>query len=223
MRHQISKKILLYIFFLVLFGTLTNKNLKNFEFPKINSIEITGFDENENNLLKNIEYLRLRNLFFLSKNEISEILNSYHLIEKYSIFKQYPSSLKIKIKKTDFLANVQKEGKIFYYGSNGKFIETDKFLSDIPFIFGSFDRNQFFILKKIIDNSNLNYSEIKNMFSFPSGRWDIETNSGILIRLPKNNLKESFNFSVNLLNDKDFKNIKLIDLRQNNQIILNDR
>ena len=65
MRHQISKKILLYIFFLILFGTLTNKNLNNFQFPKINSIEITGFDENENNLLKNIEYLRLRNLFFL--------------------------------------------------------------------------------------------------------------------------------------------------------------
>ena len=40
-------------------------------------------------------------------------------------------------------------------------------------------------LKKAIDQTNFDYDEIKSLFSFQSGRWDIETRSGLLIRLPE--------------------------------------
>ena len=54
----------------------------------------------------------------------------------------------------------------------------------------------FFELKKIIDNSNFKFKEIKNLFFFPSGRWDIETHNGVLIKLPKNNIKQLIKLSI---------------------------
>ena len=44
---------------------------------------------------------------------------------------------------------------------------------------------EFFKLKEIIDNSNFDYNEIKKLYFFPSKRWDIETKTGQLIKLPK--------------------------------------
>ena len=39
-------------------------------------------------------------------------------------------------------------------------------------------------------NQNFEFNEIKNLFYFKSGRWDIETHSGLKIKLPKNNIKD---------------------------------
>ena len=60
------------------------------------------------------------------------------------------------------------------------------------------------------------------MFFFPSKRWDIEIKNGIIIKLPKSNVKKSLNQSFEVLNDEKFKNIKIIDIRIKNQIILNE-
>jgi cell division protein FtsQ len=40
-------------------------------------------------------------------------LKSNSIIEKYSIFKRYPSSLDINIEKTKFLARIIKDGQFF--------------------------------------------------------------------------------------------------------------
>ena len=50
----------------------------------------------------------------------------------------------------------------------------------------------------------------------------METYSGTLIRLPKNKLKEKIELSNIILKDNKFENINLIDLRQENQIIINE-
>ena len=41
----------------------------------------------------------------------------------------------------------------------------------------------------MIDNSNFDYGNIKNLFYFKSGRWDIEMESGLILKLPKKILK----------------------------------
>ena len=43
------------------------------------------------------------------------------------------------------------------------------------------------------------------MFFFPSKRWDIEIKNGIIIKLPKSNVKKSLNQSFEVLNDEKFK------------------
>ncbi len=217
-----SKKILLYFFLFLLIGTINNKNLNNLEFAKIENINVSGLNDKDNReLINNLDILKIENLFFLDKRKLTETINSNNLIEGYSVFKIYPSEINIQVDQTNFLAQLKRDNENFLIGSNGKLIKTISFKSDIPFVFGDFDKENFFKLKKAIDDSSFKYEKIKNLYFFPSGRWDIETNTGLLIKLPTNNLNKSFDLLINFLNEENELEINRIDLRQKNQIVIN--
>ena len=127
----------------------------------------------------------------------------------------------VKIKRTKFLAVTKKDGDNFYIGSNGNFIKAQNNLDGLPIIFGNVDVNEFLKLKNLIDSSIFDFSDVKNLYYFKSKRWDIETKEGLLFKLPQDNLDKSFELLMNILDKKDLQNINVIDLRQNNQIILN--
>ena len=222
MLQRINKKIIFYIFLVIILGTLNNKNLKNFDIPKINIVDIEGIEFNDDEYSKIKNLMKLNNLLFIQKSQIKEILNSNNLIEKYEVFKRYPSSIEIKIEKTNFLASTNINGKNYLVGSNGKFINTKEYSQNLPFVFGNFKTEQFLELKNIILQSEFKYNKIKNFYYFPSGRWDIEMNSGVLIKLPITGIKESLNLSIDLFNDTEFSDIKILDIRQKNQIVIND-
>ena len=222
MHLQINKKIYFYFFLFIILGTFNNKNFNTFNFPKIVSLKIYGLQKIDDEFVKSLEFFKLSNIFFINKFEIEKVLETNNLIEEYKIFKKYPSILEIEIIETKFLAKTNKGKEIFFVGSNGKLIKSKNETTSLPFIFGDFDINSFLDLKKIIDNSNLNFKEIKNLYFFPSGRWDIEILSGILIKLPNQNIKESLDLSLDLIDNKKFNNIKMIDIRQKNQVIINE-
>ena len=222
MLQQINKKIIFYISLVIILGTFNNKNLKNFDLPKINMVNIEGIEFNDNEYLKIMNLIKLNNLLSIQKSQIKEILNSNNLIEEYEVFKKYPSSIEIKIEKTNFLASTNINGKNYLVGSNGKFINTKDYSQNLPFIFGNFEIEKFLEFKNIILQTDFKYNNIKNFYYFPSGRWDIEMTSGVLIKLPITGIKESLNLSIDLLEDKEFSNIKILDIRQKNQIVIND-
>jgi len=223
MPQQKSKKILIYLFLFLIVGTLNNKNFYSSNLFKINLISIKGLDEKNNyQLARSLNFLKNDNLFFLKKKEIKKIIDKNNLVESYSVLKIYPSSLNIILDKTKFLAKLKKDNGIFLLGSNGKLtIEDLNKDNSLPFIFGDFKIEDFFKLKKAIDETNFKYKEIKSLYSYKSGRWDIELNNGILIKLPKERLRNSFELIKSFLNKNDTKRIKKIDLRQYNQIIIN--
>ena len=224
MQKQISKKIFVYFFLFLLLGTINNKYFLELKNNKIQNINISGLDEIENTkLLRNLESLNLQNIFFLEKNEIQKKLDSIDIIHDYSVLKTYPSSLNIKINKTKFLANVTSENKIFLLGANGKLIETNNYKKDLPNIFGKYDKDSFFNLLKSINNSKFGLKNIKNLYFFKSKRWDIETNSGTLIRLPKYDLEKSLNLSLEIMESSQFNKISILDLRQKNQVIIDGK
>ena len=219
---QKNKKIILYLFLFLIIGTLNNRNLTNENFLKDININVTGLDEIGNiELINSLNLLKMNNLFFLDEKKIKKILNSNNLIEKFFIFKKYPSTLNIKVYKTIFLAQLKTKDDIFFLGSNGKLIKSNEIEKNIPFIFGDFKIENFFQLKKAITKSNFNYNKIENLFFFKSGRWDIEIESGLLIKLPKENIQRSLELSQKIL-DKNDKKIKIIDLRQYKQVIINE-
>ena len=222
MLQQINKKIIFYISLVIILGTFNNKNLKNFNFPKIGMVDVEGIKFNDNEYLKITNLIKLNNLLSIQKSQIKEILNSNNLIEEYEVFKKYPSSLEIKIEKTNFLASTNINGKNYLVGSNGKLINTKDYSQNLPFIFGNFETEKFLEFKNIILQTDFKYNNIKNFYYFPSGRWDIEMISGVLIKLPITGIKESLNLSINLLEDKEFSDIKILDIRQKNQIVIND-
>ena len=223
MQLSLSKKIIFYIFLIIFLSTLNSKHVSEIRFKNIDQITVIGLQENEKqDLLNDLQLLNLNNIFFLKKFELMNKLEANKLIENYVIFKKYPSSIVIKVNKTKFLANVFNNGKSFVLGSNGKLIESIEKKNNLPNIFGEYDKDSFFNLLKSIKNSNFRISNIKNLYFFKSGRWDIETKLDVIIKLPKDNLKDSLNLSLDILNNNEFKKVKILDLRQHNQIIINE-
>ena len=86
--HQTkSKKLLVYFFLLIITSSITNNSLNNFKFGKLLNINISGLNQNENQILLNkVESLNLDNIFFINKKDIDEIFSSNPLIESFEIF-----------------------------------------------------------------------------------------------------------------------------------------
>ena len=223
MHQRKSKKILVYFFLLLIFSTIGNESLNNFKFPNINNIQISGINEKKSNiLLKKINDLKLGNIFFINEEKIRKLINSNSFIETYEIYKNYPTSLNIKIKKALFYAKINNNGKIFIIGSNGKLIADEFNYPDLPFIFGKPDIQEFIKFKKKLDKSNFAYIQIKNLYFFPSERWDLKFKNNTLLRLPNDITPEILNNLHKFLEKNSDKNLSIVDARINNQIILNE-
>ena len=218
-----SKKSFIYFFLLIMFGSINNINLRNIEINKIKSIKVDGFENKENRIItEKIADLKLDNIFFLDDEKIKKILETNPLVEKYNVFKNYPSSIKIYIIKTKFLAKININGNTYIIGSNGKLSDNNYINDDLPFIFGKPDINEFLKLKKIFDQSKFEYDQIKNLYFFPSKRWDLEFKNSKILKLPKKFSESTLDQIFEFINDKNFEKIKIIDARINNQIILNE-
>jgi cell division protein FtsQ len=223
MQVRKSKKILIYFILLLTLCSINNISLNKINFSNIYDIKISGLgDKNKNFLYENISNLKLGNIFFLNKKELQNIIASNSLVEKYDIFKVYPSTLYIDIKKTKFLAKINKSGTNYIVGSNGKLLENDLYNKDLPFIFGTPKIQEFLKLKKMLDISKFKFKEIKNLYYFTSGRWDIELNNDILIKLPDHNINQSLELVFDFLNNDNLAKVKVVDARIENQIILDD-
>ena len=223
MQQRKSKIILIYFFLLIILGSVNNLSLSKIKLNKVENINISGLESSDNIIIQNdLKSLNLGSIFLLDENSIVKVINSNNLIQKYRIFKKYPSTLNIEIEKTDFLAKINQDGKTFIIGSNGKLIKNNSSINNIPFIFGNPEISEFLSLKKIIDSSNISYDEIENFYFFKSKRWDVELTNNKLIKLSKDNVKESLNNAFKFINNINLENTKVIDARIKNQIILND-
>jgi len=223
MHQRKSKKILIYFFLLFLVGSINNININNLKFQSIKNINVTGLENEDNSIIsKKIKNLKLDNIYLINKKDLNTLIESNNLVEKYFIFKKYPSSLNINIDKTSFLARISKNGKIYDLGSNGKLIENKYSNNQLPFVFGNPEIIEFFNIKKIIDESQISFEEIESLYFFLSKRWDLELRNNIIIRLPNDNIEESLKLASEFLHNNEFKDIKIIDARIKNQIILND-
>ena len=225
MPQRKGKKILIYFFLLLLVGSINNNNINSFKFENIKNINVLGLGHNDNQvLLYNIIDLDLGNIFFLDKKNINEIINSNTLIHDYEIFKRYPHSIDINVKRTKFLARIKVDKNFYLIGSNGKLspikhIDKSNYL---PFIFGKPKIDQFLKFKTIIDNSNIKYEDIDNLFFFASNRWDVQLKNDLLIKLPSKNIKKTLDLVSDFLLENNNNSIKIVDVRIQNQIILDD-
>ena len=223
MHQRKSKKILIYLFILILFSSISNFSINNFKFGEIQIINISGLEKQNNKILLNkVNDLNLGNIFFVNKNEIEELINSNSLVERFVIFKKYPSTINIKIVKTTFYAKLNNEGKTFLIGSNGKLTLNKSDYIELPYIFGKPNINEFLKLKKIIDKSKFSYTQIKDLYFFPSNRWDLKLKDDILLKLPNNFTYETLDYLYEFLENYKGESLNIVDARIDNQIILNE-
>ena len=221
MHQLISKKVIIYLCLFFLLATVNNSSIINLRLPKIEKIKISGFSLDQNTHVRDIiESLKSKNIFFINQFEIKKDIFSDNIIEELNIFKNYPSTLIVNIKKTQFLAVTKKDGDDYFIGRNGKLIKKNQSISKLPYVFGDLNINDFLEFKKNIDNSNFEYKQILNLYYYKSKRWDIETSTGYLIKLPRENIGEALDLFNRLSIEKNFNNKKTIDFRQKGQIIL---
>jgi len=224
MHLLISKKIIIYLLLFCFLVSINNISLTNISFPKIDKIEISGLNIDDRKKIKSfINDANFKNIFHLDKQYLKKKINSINNIEQFEIFKNYPSTLKIFIKETKILARTKRNSLDYLIGSNGKLIQNDYSVSNLPFVFGDLDINEFLYFKSEIDQSNFNFEDITKLYYFKSKRWDIETYQGYLIRLSKDNVKNDLNLFIRLSDEDKFKDELIIDFRQKDQIILNDK
>ena len=196
----------------------------NFNFPKINKIEIIGLNLDERKKIESIiNDANFKNIFHIDKQYLKKKIDSINIIEHFEIFKNYPSTLKIFIKETKILAQTKKNGSNYFIGSNGKLILNNYSSSSLPFVFGDLNIKEFIKFKNEVDKSNFDFKKIIKLYYFKSKRWDIETSEGYLIKLSRNDIKKDLNLFVRLSNEAKFKNELVIDFRQKDQIILNGK
>ena len=221
MHQRTNRKIIIYLFLFAILASVNNFKYINLQLFKIDLINISGLNDMENsNLYEKITNYKKKNIFFIDNLEISKNINSNNLVEKFWVFKEYPSTININLIKTNFLGITKINNIDYLIGSNGKLIKkrNDQAI-DLPFIFGSVDANDFLILKEILDKSNFDLSKIENFYYFKSNRWDIKTKKGLIIRLPSEVNVNLLNTVNQIIEDENFKNIKTLDFRQTNQII----
>ena len=216
-----KNKIIIYLIFLFILSTTSNKSLEfhqNYS-AKINKIQVSGLSNSINSQIRNkLEKLLNINIFFINKDKIDKIISEYNLVELYSVKKIYPKKIEVKIEQTKFIAKISGSKQVLI-GSNGKLIKRE-INEKLPFLFGKLNSKNFLEFKKIIDNSAFKFNDLKSVSFYPSKRWDITTNENILINLPKDNLLQSLNFAYKLIIDNNFKEIRIIDLRVKNHVVI---
>lgn len=208
---------------LVLVGSINNNSINNLKFEKIKNINIFGLDENDRKIiLYNLNSLDLKNIFLINKRKFQNIIESNSLVEEYNVIKKYPYSIDINIKKTNFIARISKNGKFFLIGNNGKLSDNNNSGIELPYIFGNPEIKKVLELKKIIDQSNIDYSKIKSLYYFKSKRWDLKFNNSIVLKLPEKIEKETLDKISIFLKNIELENKEIVDARIKNQIIILD-
>ena len=222
--HQSKGKknnIIIYLLFLFILSTTSAKfiNDQNTLSSSVSKINTTGLSERKNlEISNNLNNFLYESIFVISKDEIKKILEKHNIIQEFNIKKIYPSTLNIEIKPTKFIARVFNNGQ-YLVGANGKLIENKNNNELLPYIFGEFNSLDFLSFKQNIEKSIFSFSNLKTLYFFPSGRWDILTDNDILIKLPQEHIVVSLNLSKKLIDNDNFKDNKFIDLRVKNHLV----
>ena len=216
-----KNKIIIYLIFLFMLSTTSNKSLEFHQnyFAKINKIQVSGLSNIVNLQIRDkLQKLLNINIFFINKDKIDKIISEYNLVELYSVKKIYPSKIEVKIEQTKFIAKISGSNQVIV-GSNGKLVKQD-IKERLPFLFGKLHSYNFLEFKKIIDNSRFIFNDLKSVSFYPSKRWDITTSENVLINLPQDNLLQSLNLAYKIIIDDNFKEIRIIDLRVKNHVVI---
>ncbi len=223
--HQLTDKKAKIITYLLLLFTLSTTIGKfsasqNAYSSKIKKINVEGLSNTQNSKISNeLSDLIQKSIFFVDKKKINNVMTKYNVIEEYTIKKIYPSTIKINIKPTKYIAKMSNDDQLIV-GANGKLIVDKKNKEILPLIFGEFNSTNFLSLKKNIYQSKFNFKEFKTLYFFQSNRWDVLTLNNILIKLPQNNFLESLNLAYKIINSDEFKKKNIIDLRVKNHLIV---
>ena len=191
-------------------------NIKNIKILNNNRIK-------ESDIESNLSKIYGRNIFFIKTKDIQNVIKNIYFLDTVEVKKSYPNTLIIKIFETEPIAILFKNNEYFLIDDASNLIPIKKNSAtsyDYPNIFGKDSEKHFLNFFNLLKESNFPTSRIKNYYYFQIGRWDLQLESALLIKLPNDKTKSAVEKSIKLLNQKDFTNYEVIDLRINDRIIV---
>ncbi len=226
MLQSINKyKLYLYIFFFIFLTSIFNLNIFEHYQNKFNlkKININGLNYNEKKIVMfELSNFKNSNIFNLSKEDVLGKLNKFNFLEKIYVQKIMPSSININLSKTPILGKTIINGVEYFIGKNGKLINSSEIfeINEAPQVFGEFEIEDFLNLYDFLNNHHLEVGNVKKYFFFKNKRWDLLFSHGLMLKLPSKKVDDALKIYNKLLNNDSLTNVKVVDLRIANQIIL---
>ena len=217
-----KKLITFYIFLIFLLSSINNYNLKISNFFKIKNIVVNGMSNDKNlKVESNLNFLLGENLFFL-KDNIYNYFDRNNDVKNFNVKKLYPNSLEITITESKPICIILDNGKEIFLGDNGKILKSRQDYGNLLKVYGSSNIDQIFRLLKTLKKSSLNSKNIKSITFFKSNRFDLDLNDKV-IKFPINYNDSILEYAYKILQDNNFVDAKIIDLRIDNKIIKNEQ
>ena len=218
---KIDKHFRFFIYFIIVIflTSINNYNLYNKKIFNIDRVEVNGFSEKKNIMIKNeIKNILGKNIFLIKKNYFKKLFNRNDT-KDLIIKKVYPNKLIINFIPSKPICIILLKDRKIILGDNGKKLNIETIEKKLPKVYGSKDFGNILKVTNMLKLSKLDYDKINEIVFFKSGRFDINLEDKTLIKFPIRYTKEIINYSSYLLNDKRFVNSKVIDLRLENKII----
>lgn len=218
-----KKLITFYIFLIFLLSSINNYNLNISNFFKIKNIVVNGMSNDKNlKVESNLNFLLGENIFFLNDN-IYNYFDRNNDVKNFNVKKLYPNSLEITITESKPICIILDNGKEIFLGDNGKILKSRQDYGNLLKVYGSSNIDQIFRLLKTLKKSSLNSKNIKSITFFKSNRFDLNLNDKKVIKFPINYNDSILEYAYKILQDNNFVDAKIIDLRIDNKIIKNEQ
>ena len=217
--------LILIFIFLTTYSPTNFKDIstkENYIF-KIQNIEILNIKiVNEKEIINKLSHIYKKNIFFIKKEDLESPLKSIDFIEKIEVKKKYPNSIVVKIYETKPVAILFKKNNKYILDSSSNLINFTKvnFDKEFPSVFGENAEKEFVTFYNHLINNNFPITKVKSYYFFQIGRWDLQLLEGQLVKLPNTELNNAIQKSIKIMNDKNFENYKVIDLRINGKIVV---
>ena len=217
-----KKRFLIALALLLFLSTYNIKNnLNSFFKLNINQVDIENISLfAENQITQNLDFLYQKNLIFLNKKEIEDVLKKIDYIDSFEIKKIYPRKIIIRIYEKTPIAILHNRREKFYYTDKSdliSFSNIDKF-KNLPVVIG--DRDNFTLFYNTLKEINFPISDIKTLRYYNSKRWDLITKKNKVVKLPMENYDKSLKNFLSINHQDNFEMYNTFDYRINNQLIL---
>ncbi len=217
--------LLLILTFLSTYNPLEfNSNIKeNNSFFEIKNIIIKKTSlVNKVEIKKKLNKIYKKNILLIKKKDIKEPLSKVDFLEKIEVKKKYPNTIIVKIYETKPVAVFFKDQKKYIIDNLSNLILFKENINygKLPTVYGKEAETFFLHFFKKLTNNDFPKQFIKNLYYFQIGRWDLQLTNNQIIKFPNKKIDSAIIKSIELLNRKDFKNYKIIDLRVDGKIIV---
>ena len=221
-------KIVTLIFIFILFSSYNPNDLNSNTGEKKNFFLIKKIIINNTQLVKKsviqerINVMYKKNIFWIKRKYIQESLQKIDFLEKIEVKKKYPDTIIVSVIETKPIATIYKNQKKYFLDTSSNLIPFSeiKDIKNLPNVFGEGSQKHLVNFVKKLEKNNFPINKIKSFSYFPIGRWDLQFENNKIIKFPYN-LSDILIVKISkLLNDEDFKNYNIIDLRVDGKIIV---